>query len=898
MPCGVQNPEPYITVSTIDHSISNGSLYSFGEVMINTPLEVTFTVRNAGTEELVVATPITVSGSKFSIGSSLSDTNLESGDTATFSVVVDTTESGIYNGSVSLTSNDPEQNPFFYSLYVKVIAPNIEVWEDEVQIMTGDTSDYGVTRMGTSVCKTYIIKNTGDANLLLTTPVSLTPDGFCITESFTATEIIPGYSTTMTVMSYARSTGTFNALLTIESNDPDTPEFEINLESVVITPLIEVTEGGSPVEVNSLVDYGTNVIPSGILKTYTITNNGSAELHICDLLVPQGFVCIQDFGDTVVAVSGGTTEFSISFDPTTVGSYYEMVQFTTDDISKEHYFFFVQGVGTVPALQLFNGSERVLNGDETDFGSTYKGYESIETFTLKNVGTADLEVSGVVSANSGFIVGSSDTTISPGSSSVFQITMDTEELGNKLSTISFYTNDPNYPMFTFNAKGFVSGHPEILTRLDSSEIHFGEVIDFGTMNEGQLAEKVVLVYNEGEDASTALNCYDPVVPEGFTLTSQFPLNIPVSGVSPIVIQTGQTPGSHYGLLTFMNNDLDENPFVLTLRSVVVAVPIITVVDELSNDVTEATYATAFGSVDYGESKEVTYTVTNNGSATLLLSNPVLPEHYTFVTEFPTMVNAHSSALFTVKLTGNKVGQNDGTISFNTNDPYVPVIQFNVNANVLLHPRNSISNLVVWLDGKSIYKNGGDLLNQWNDLSGYNNHFVQFESSSFMPVYQENAVIFDGVDDFLLSNYRVSGGDKTFIMRIKFHEVKNADQLIGLYENGKNFFIGVEQTTNRFFAQYGDSPVLKNYPILQPGQTYTLILRGTNTIVDAFVDGYRIMTVPGQFPVMSVQNFLLGCVNNAHYAKASLNAVIIYNRSLTDAECVNVHRYLVDRFSES
>jgi murein DD-endopeptidase MepM/ murein hydrolase activator NlpD len=73
----------------------------------------------------------------------------------------------------------------------------------------------------------------------------------------------------------------------------------------------------------------------------------------------------------------------------------------------------------------------------------------------------------------------------------------------------------------------------------------------------------------------------------------------------------------------------------------------------------------------------TFTVTNTGSATLTLSNLVLPAGYSLVGSMPSSIAVGSSATFTVQMATGSSGTDAGVLSFSTNAPNAPTYSFNL-----------------------------------------------------------------------------------------------------------------------------------------------------------------------------------------------------------------------------
>lgn len=172
MPCGCFNPAP--TLQVLEGALNiplSGSLH-FGTYIINTPdVKKTYTVRNIGTENLILSDPINVDGStKFSIDTSFGDLDLYPGESTTFDVALDTTESGVFTSYLYFGTNVSGADPYGFNLTGKVIAPEIEMYDDGISsivcsgvqetelysptyILDGTVIDYGTTLLGCPITK-------------------------------------------------------------------------------------------------------------------------------------------------------------------------------------------------------------------------------------------------------------------------------------------------------------------------------------------------------------------------------------------------------------------------------------------------------------------------------------------------------------------------------------------------------------------------------------------------------------------------------------------------------------------------------------------------------------------------------------------------------------------------
>lgn len=117
-----------------------------------------------------------------------------------------------------------------------------------------------------------------------------------------------------------------------------------------------------------------------------------------------------------------------------------------------------------PEIEIQGGGFEIVDGDitpsltdDTDFGTTaVAGGTVVRTFTILNIGTADLEVTNVTSSNAVIFAVSGITlpaTIVGSSSTTFTVTFDPSVLGTASATITVANDDPDEDPYTFNIEG-------------------------------------------------------------------------------------------------------------------------------------------------------------------------------------------------------------------------------------------------------------------------------------------------------------------------------------------------------------------------------------------------------------------------------------------------------------
>jgi hypothetical protein len=167
--------------------------------------------------------------------------------------------------------------------------------------------------------------------------------------------------------------------------------------------------------------------------------------------------------------TGGSTTFTVSFDPTTAGQKVAQVTFVHNDTSLTTPFIFeVTGLGTsvTPAplvvVRETNVSGAVIaNGAAPagirDFGSMDIALtpSAAVTIFVQNAGTATLTLGAAFATNSDFTVsGALPGTLAPGASGTFTVSFTPGSVGAKTASIQFTHDDSSTATpFSFQVTG-------------------------------------------------------------------------------------------------------------------------------------------------------------------------------------------------------------------------------------------------------------------------------------------------------------------------------------------------------------------------------------------------------------------------------------------------------------
>ncbi|BAP54903.1 receptor protein kinase-like protein [Thioploca ingrica] len=283
----------------------------------------------------------TVRSQEFIINNDLcSNTTIANAENCQVTVVFKPKSAGARTATLSIPTLDPNMPTVNITLSgYGTEEPNIEA--------SLTSYDFGELEVGkTSPSQIIMIRNTGRKSLEIgTINLSGDKDNFVFQDYCSNIKIIPSaYSyCTLRVAFKPLLDGLKKAIISIPSNDPDTPTLEIALSGgsdVVKVPNIEVTpltESFGEVQVGSASTY----------KTITISNTGTAYLQLGTVsLFGEDFNSLGDFCSNQKIRPGGSCYVNIRFEPKSIGEKTGMLSIASDDSDMPTVAVSLKGTGS------------------------------------------------------------------------------------------------------------------------------------------------------------------------------------------------------------------------------------------------------------------------------------------------------------------------------------------------------------------------------------------------------------------------------------------------------------------------------------------------------------------------------------------------------------------------
>jgi uncharacterized membrane protein len=438
-------------------------------------------------------------------------------------------------------------------------------------------------------------------------------------------------------------------------------------DQAVLAPHVVVT-GNSQAIVNGSTTpspendtaFGNTVPGATLIEIYTITNSGTAPLSVGPVLIvgpdAADFTVETQPGNSVAV--GGSTTFVVWFTPTTAGTLSATISFTTNDSSQPSPFTFaINGVAVASNAKItVSGGGQVIDSGSTTssfangtaFANTVVGNSTYVTYAITNSGTAPFTL-GTVSIGgmnpADFTVTKQpNSSVAARGSTTFTVRFTPTTSGSFSATVSFTENasGENAP-FTFAISGAatikqpiinVSGGNEPIAN-GSTTSNPGNGTAFVATAVGNSASITYAITNSGTAPLTlgtvsisGTNAAD------FIVTKQPNTSVAVGGSTTFTILFKPTASGSALTATVsftQNSPIETSPFTFAIGGVATAKQPrleVTAGGQLIGNQSGAfspLNGTAFVSTVGGTSAQVTYEISNSGTAPLALGTvSILP----------------------------------------------------------------------------------------------------------------------------------------------------------------------------------------------------------------------------------------------------------------------------------
>jgi hypothetical protein len=311
---GIKNFQLIIGVALTEPNISgSSSALNFGTLKTNQDSTIVLVLTNSGQLDLNI-TDIVPAGDFYSYSGSTSKTLAEN-DTMHVPVKFAPSAAGTFNGTLSVTSNDPDTPTLTVSLSGagQLLTPNISSLTSSL--------DFGNIKVGNDSTISFYISNTGDT--------TLTVSGLNFSNAvFTSSISIPfsigiNDSTQLSVKFTPSFAQSFSGNLKVLSNDEDTLSVTLSGTGYLLSPNISAS-------VASLA-FGSVKVDYDSSLSFKIYNTGDTTLAVSTVTISNNVFSVTSGTTYNVAINDSAT-IVVKFRPVNAEAYSGTIKFFSNDV--------------------------------------------------------------------------------------------------------------------------------------------------------------------------------------------------------------------------------------------------------------------------------------------------------------------------------------------------------------------------------------------------------------------------------------------------------------------------------------------------------------------------------------------------------------------------------------
>jgi len=505
------------------------SSLSFGIVTVSTSSQKTFTIKNTGTALLNVNS--ITAPECFAVVPSTGFTVLVNGS-MTVTVTFSPTTAKSYSGNIIINSKSKQVSVNVSGTGAPASAPEIEVLPASLS--------FGSVTVSASSQKTFTIKNTGTAVLNVNSITA--PDGFTVDKS-TSFTVSANDSQVVTVTFSPTDVKSYSGNITINSDDPDEPQVIVSVSGTgAPAPEIEVLPASLSFDIVTVSEFSQ--------KTFTIKNTGTAVLNISGITAPDGFTVDKS---TPFTVSENDSQVvTVTFSPTDAKSYSGNITINSDDPDEPQVIVSVSGTGVpapAPEIEVLPAS--------LSFGSVTVYASSQKTFTIKNTGTAVLNVTSITATDGFTVFPSTDFTVPENDNRIVTVTFSPTAVKSYSGNITINSDDPDEPQVTVSVSGTGASStsaPEI--EVVPTSLPFDSVFVYAS------SQKTFTIRNTG---TAVLNVNSITAPDGFSVDKSTAFTVSANDSQVVTVTFLPFDEKIYsGNILINSNDSDEPQVIVSV----------------------------------------------------------------------------------------------------------------------------------------------------------------------------------------------------------------------------------------------------------------------------------------------------------------------------------------------
>ncbi len=609
--------------------VNPDSLY-FGEVGVDDQTTMVLAISNRGEASLEIS-GITSNMPQFSVNRT--EFTVTANDTEYVNITFNPTSDDIYNGQLTIMSNDPEHP----ELNVPVTGIGV-VLNDPYLVYDKTELNFGKVQIGDTLKKSILLQNYGD-RILEIFNISVSDTNFFVEKD--TIRIAKQESYYLWVMFIPHDTLDYKAVLAFNSNDPNHQTVEINLYGKGEPNFQQLIVSWDS------IDFGNVLIHSQVIDSLLISNIGNRLLTVSNIISsnPHFIPNITDF----TLSSEQTKKLYITFLPDSVKKFEGKLTIVSNDPVADSIEVQLTGVGRDSTSQHI-----VLSSDSLNFDTVAKNTTKVLSLVIHNTGERKLNIVDIENSLEEFTLSRKQFDINGLSFETLYVNFTPSDTGSFSDTLRIINNDPeNDTSFVFVTG---TGRNPLPQKIEVST----EKIEFGNVVIGRSSTKSFWIYNRGEKD---LNVYNVA-----TTNSQFSVSDPwfiiksLSSKYFVVTYTPENDSTVVADLILSTNDPNNQEVRIELSGTGVDYkgPQAVIFPEVLN----------FGNTLLGVTRQLSFKIFNFSDISALdISDYLLNNEFFRVTYIPESVSPQDSGFIRVVFQPQTESYHYGTLTLYTNDEY-------------------------------------------------------------------------------------------------------------------------------------------------------------------------------------------------------------------------------------
>lgn len=541
----------------------------------------------------------------------------------------------------------------------------------------------------------YTFYNDGQGDLVVDFPNAMITgvNASLVNTPTVAITIPPGGSATPAIDILIPAMGGFQVDALIPTNDPRIGgPFSLRMRGVgAFEPEIEVTAGGAPVANGGTHSFGTTSVGTMLSIDYGVTNLGGLPLVLTGTPTAElrnaTNVTTTTVGMPGRSVAAGQTEtFAVAFSPTAAGAFSYEIVIENNDADEGTYVVTATGTAIAPEIAVNRGGNDIPAGGQDDLGRIEPGVGQTLTYTIDNLGTADLallgtpivDVSGANNVTASVTMQPATATVAAGGSTTFTVDVSADAAGAFSVDLLIPNNDPDEGGFTVSivGEGFIPAADLEISRGGTPVANGGtdnagnsmpgspQVFTYTLTNSGTLD----LTLNGNARIENAMNAEA-------TITTQPAMTIaPAASETMEVSFSAQAAGAFSFQVVVESNDPAEPTYTITVSGMGDGeAPEITV-EQPAGTAVASGGSINLGAIKVGAAQTLAFTIRNEGAGDLVLTAtpPVALGGAMNATANVTMqpttpIAAGATSTFEISITPDAAGAFSTVVSITSND---------------------------------------------------------------------------------------------------------------------------------------------------------------------------------------------------------------------------------------